>query len=213
MAGNTSQASTRLGSEQDVRAILGEPVEISRQKARPGLDHHCRDFIAQSPFLCLGTMDRAGRADVSPRGDPPGFVHVVDDRTLLIPDRPGNKRIDSMVNILDNPGVALLFLVPGIDETLRVNGRATIVRDPDLLAGMAVEGRIPTLAIRVEVHEVFFHCGKALKRARLWQRPEAAEAPTFAGLGRILVEQTATPNYTVEEAERLVAEDYEKDMY
>ena len=202
-----------LQSERDVRDIVGNPVEISLRKQQTVLDQYCRDFIARSPFLCLGTMDGDGLSDVSPRGDPAGFVRVLDDRTLIVPERPGNRRIDSIRNILENPSVGILFLVPGLDETLRVNGRATVVTDPALLGTMAVEGRIPQLGIRVEVHEAFFHCGKALKRARLWDPSTRVEAKTFAGLGRILVEQTGTREYTVEEAERLVAEDYENDLY
>lgn len=202
-----------LLAEQDVRDVVGSPAEISLRKQQPALDGYCRDFIARSPFLCLGTMDGGGLSDVSPRGDPPGFVRVLDDRTLLVPERPGNRRIDSIRNILQNPSVGLLFLVPGLDETLRVNGRATVVNDPALLSTMAVEGKIPQLAIRVQVDEAFFHCGKALKRARLWDPSTRIDAKAFAGLGRILVEQTPTLQYTVEEAERLVADDYENDMY
>ena len=140
------------------------------KKCIPSLDRHCREFIERSPFLCIGTSGAGGRADVSPRGDPPGFVQVLDDNTLFIPDRPGNNRLDTMTNIIENPNVGLLFLVPGFDDTLRVNGRATIVRDEALAQAAVVNGKEPKVGIRVEVEEAFLHCAKAFKRSRLWTR-------------------------------------------
>ena len=134
----SDQAPTTVTAEATLREIIGPKMPLAIEKEMPRLDHHCRNFIALSPFLCIGTMGPDGKADVSPRGDPPGFVKVLDDRTILIPDRPGNRRVDSMTNITANPSVGIIFLVPGMEETLRLNGRATIVRDPALLADMAV---------------------------------------------------------------------------
>ncbi len=166
-----------------LRALYGEPGEIAVKKELDRLDRHCRAFIARSPFLCLASADGKGRADVSPKGDAPGFVQVVDDRTLLIPDRPGNNRLDSLSNILENPEVALIFFIPGVKETLRVNGCARIVADADVLRRLAVQGKVPKGAILVEVREAFMHCAKALARSRLWEkdyRIDRRELPSLA---------------------------------
>jgi PPOX class probable FMN-dependent enzyme len=153
-----------VSTPDELRALLGEPSDVARKKQVDRLDEHCREFIARSPFVLLATSDAAGRCDVSPKGDPAGFVLVLDERHLVIPDRPGNRRLDGMRSILANPHVGLLFLVPGRGETLRVNGHASIVRDAELLARLAVGGKTPRLAIGVEVEEVFLHCAKAFKR-------------------------------------------------
>src|SRR5215469_2391949 len=143
-------------SVETLRTIVGgEPSEVARRKELSALDVHARAFIAGSPFLLLGTSSSDGRCDVSPKGDAPGFVRVIDDHHLAIPDRPGNKRLDGMRNILSNPHVGLIFLVPGNDFTLRVNGRAAITRDPELLRTLEAQGKVPLLAIGVEVEEVF----------------------------------------------------------
>jgi PPOX class probable FMN-dependent enzyme len=157
-----------VGSLEELRALMGEPSEVALRKDIGRLDEHCRAFIARAPFVLIATADAAGRCDVSPKGDAPGFALVVDDRHLLIPDRPGNKRFDGMRNLLENPGIGLLFLVPGSEETLRVNGRARIVRDPEWRARLAAQGKTPQLAIAVEVHEAFLHCAKCVKRSGLW---------------------------------------------
>jgi PPOX class probable FMN-dependent enzyme len=164
-----------IESEDELRALHAPPSDLVKQKCVDRLDKHCRDFIALSPFLVLGTADGQGHADVSPRGDPPGFVKVLDDKTLLIPDRPGNNLLDSLSNIVANPEVALLFLIPGFDETLRVNGAAALVRDPALLAPFTVEGKPVKVAIRVAVREVYLHCARSFRRARLWD--PAARVP------------------------------------
>ncbi|MEJ0067875.1 MAG: MSMEG_1061 family FMN-dependent PPOX-type flavoprotein [Pseudomonadota bacterium] len=167
----------------ELRALYGEPSGLAVVKQIDHIDPHCRHFIGLSPFLCLGSADSEGRQDVSPRGDMPGFVQVLDDHTLAIPDRPGNNRLDSLSNLQINPNVALIFLVPGVDETLRVNGLASLSTDPALLASMAVNGKAPKAAIKVAVREVYFHCGKALKRSKLWgpREPGAAHRAAVAG--------------------------------
>ncbi len=196
-----------LTDEGQLRAVLGHPTERVILKARPTLDAHCRAFIARSPFLLLATASAAGQCDVSPKGDPAGFVTVLDDRHLAIPDRPGNKRLDGMRNILENPHVGLIFIVPGREDTLRVNGRAWIVRDADVLARMAVQGKTPTFAVGVEVEEVFLHCAKALKRAGLW----AAAATEACGAGLPSMAQMLWDQVPVKPAFATV-EEYEADQ-
>jgi PPOX class probable FMN-dependent enzyme len=169
------------------------------RKQLPMLDAHCSAFIAKSPFLLLATARADGRCDVSPRGDGPGFVLQLDERTLVIPDRPGNRRIDSFQNIIENPHVGLIFLIPNVDETLRVNGSAWITEDPELLERMQMKGKTPQLGIVVEAEEVFFHCARAFRRANLWQ-PERwidrAELPT---LGQILHDQLKLEDVTADD--------------
>lgn len=172
-----------IETKEQLRALMGEPSERAVKKQMDRLDAHCRAIIARSPFLVLGTSGADGRCDVSPKGDLPGFTLVLDDRTMVIPERPGNKRVDSLTNILENPHVGLLFVVPGREETLRVNGRASIVLDEDLLARMAHDGKPPILGIRVEVQEAYAHCAKAFKRSGLWEParwPDVADLPTLA---------------------------------
>ena len=137
------QPGSVISDEASLRSLFHEMTPLAVQKCQSSLDRHARDFIARSPFLCIGTQNRDGEADVSPRGDPVGFVSVLDAHTLAIPDRPGNNRIDSLLNILSNPSVGLLFMIPGFDDTLRVNGWAVIVDDPVILERMAVKGRAP----------------------------------------------------------------------
>jgi PPOX class probable FMN-dependent enzyme len=179
---------TRLDAD-NLRAFYGEPNTLVQRKVLKRLDRHCRDFIARSPFLVLGTSDAQGNQDVSPRGDPPGFVRVLDDDHLAIPDRPGNRRVDSFANITANPKVALLFMVPGFDETVRVNGRAELTRDPALLDFLAVGGRPALTAILVEVEEAFFQCAKALIRSGLWDQARHVDRKEMPSLGRIVAEQ------------------------
>jgi hypothetical protein len=161
-----------IGTEEALRAIVGPPIQRSVQKEIRRLDAHCRALIAASPFVLVASGDASGRMDASPKGDLPGFVRVLDDETLAIPDRPGNRRADTFTNVLRNPGVGLLFLVPGKLETLRVNGRARIVRDAELREALAVQGKAPQLVLVVDVEQAFIHCGKCMIRSRLW-KPEA----------------------------------------
>jgi PPOX class probable FMN-dependent enzyme len=191
-----------------LREIIVSPQEgaLSLLKQHDALDAHDRAFIAKSPFCLLATAGADGRCDVSPKGDAPGFVLVLDERTLVVPDRPGNRRVDSLLNILENPHAGLLFLVPNVEETLRVNGRAAIVEDAELLQRMAVRGRAPQLGILVEVEEVFFHCAKAFKRSGLWQ-PNSwigrAELPSF---GQILLDQTRPDGCSADDLDARLAE-------
>ena len=181
----------QVTSLETLRAIIGgEPSELARRKELSALDTHARSFIERSPFLLLGTAGADGRCDVSPKGDAPGFVHVLDDHHLVIPDRPGNKRLDGMRNILANPHVGVIFLVPGNDFTLRVNGRAAITRDPELLGTLTAQGKTPLLAIGVEVEEVFLHCARSFRRGRLWDSSSWPGADALPSMPCILYEQT-----------------------
>ncbi len=173
--------SRTIDSETDLRKLLGEPAAIVCAKVSPCLDETTRPFIERSAFVCLATADEEGRCDVSPRGDPAGFVRILDDRTLLIPERPGNRIADSLRNILRNARVGLLFFVPGVTDTFRVNGRATLTTDPDLLAPCEVEGKKPKLGILVDIEEAFTHCSKAFLRSHFWDAStfvDRAELPT-----------------------------------
>ena len=173
-----------IGDMQELRKIYPEPKGIAAEKQLSALDQHCRNFIAHSPFLVLGTD-----GDVSPKGDDPGFVQVVDDNTIIIPDRKGNNRMDSLQNILDNPNVGLLFMIPGVDETLRVNGRAELTINPEVLDPLAINGRAPASAIVVHVEEAYLHCAKALKRSHLWSGEAQVPKGTIPPAGRMFADQ------------------------
>lgn len=154
---------------EDVAAILGSPMPNQAAKIIDHIDDHCRAWIERCPFIVIATIDSQGRMDTSPKGDPAGFVKVLDRKTLAIPDRLGNRRGDTLLNILQNPSIALVFIMPKRREVVRVNGRASLARDPDLLEAMAVEGKPPVLAMLVRVEEAFFHCGKAMIRSGMWE--------------------------------------------
>lgn len=205
-----------VADEAALRGLFEATHTLAALKSLPVVDEHARSFIARSPFLCLGTQDREGRADVSPRGDPPGFVKVLDDRTLAIPDRPGNNRLDSLANIVSNPSVGLLFVVPGFDETLRVSGQATLTTDPRLLETMRVHDRLPKLAIVVRVSEVFLHCAKALRRSRLWDPAQLQDRREMPSLMQMLLDQTTGAPADAEALRRKDEEleaDYRRSMY
>jgi len=189
----------------------GAPSERALKKQLNRIDKHCRDFIARSPFLVIASADPSGRCDASPKGDAPGFVQVIDDTTLLIPDRLGNNRIDTLANLLARPGIGLIFFVPGINETLRVNGRACITTDPALLEPLAVNSKVPRSAILVTAKEIYFHCGKALIRSDLWNPDKRVRRSDFPSLGRILADQIG--GISVEESERYTAESYKTRLY
>jgi len=160
----------QITSEKELRAIMGDPVhELVLVKSSETLTNPMKKYIELSPFVCLATHGADGSTDVSPRGDAPGFVHILDDRTLVIPDRPGNKRLDSIINIIKQPNIALLFMIPGVLETLRVNGKGIISTDPELLQRFEIRGKLPALVIVVTLEEALGHCSKAFRRSKLWQ--------------------------------------------
>jgi hypothetical protein len=188
-----------------LRSLMGEPSELVQSKVSDRLNDVTRQLVEHSPFLCLATSAADGTCDVSPRGDPAGFVRILDERTLLLPDRPGNRLADSLRNVLENPHVALLFVVPGISDTFRVNGRAAIVTDPELLEPCAVEGKVPKLALRIVIEQAFTHCSKAFLRAQLWN-PERYvdrdELPSPGELMRSVNPEVEPETYDAERAER-----------
>jgi PPOX class probable FMN-dependent enzyme len=195
-----------IEDEASLRALIGEPAPLIRAKVSTRLNVCTRPFIERSPFFCLATSDAEGRCDVSPRGDPAGFVRILDDETLLLPERPGNRIGDSLRNILQNPRVGLLFVIPGVGDTFRVNGRATITVDAALLAPCAVEGKVPRLGIIVDVEEAYTHCSKAFLRSNLWDPSryvDRAELPTNGEIHRVLQgDAFDAKKYDAERAER-----------
>jgi uncharacterized protein len=216
MTSYTPPAGTQITSESALRALFPATHDLAIKKQLATLDTHAMAFIARSPFLCIGTQNAQGRADVSPRGDPPGFVRVLDPHTLAIPDRPGNNRLDTLVNIVTNPRVGLLFMVPGFDDTLRINGQAMVVTDPLLLASMAVNDRKPTVAIVVTVEEAFLHCAKAFRRSRLWDPASLQDRKDMPSLINLILDQTTgAPTDPAERQKNDAAleDDYRNSMY
>lgn len=202
--------------EEGLRSLFPQTHSLAVKKCQNRLDKHAMDFVARSPFICIGTQSPDGLADVSPRGDPCGFVKILDDKTLLIPDRPGNNRLDSQTNILANPAVGLLFMVPGFDDTMRVNGTAKITRDPDLLALMEMKDRMPVIAIIVTVAEVFMHCAKAFRRSKLWDPSQLQDRSEMPSLPQIILDQTSGAPEDPEAMKKIDADledEYRKTMY
>jgi hypothetical protein len=189
-----------IKNKADLRARYGEPVPRTVERQLSKLDKHCRHFISLSPFLVLASWGPEG-ADASPKGDPPGFVKVIDDTTLLLPDRRGNARVDSLKNILDSPDVGLIFFVPGVEETLRINGKAEITTEGALLEPLAMKGKVPQSGLLIKVKEAFFHCGKSIIRSRLWDPDTRIERSSFPTLGQIVADQV--PGRSVEEEDKV----------
>ncbi len=207
---------SRIEEKSVLRTKMGEVGPLAAGKTLKRIDKYAKTYIERSPFLCIGTADENGNADVSPRGDPPGFVRIVDDRTIIIPDRPGNNRVDTMANIIANPKVGILFIIPGIDDTLRVNGRAEIIDDPAELAPAAINGRAPKIGIRVHVDEVFFHCAKAFRRSQLWDQAAHQDRAFLPGLAHMVMEQARACEVDTEESDQVEAEiqeEYKTGLY
>lgn len=199
-----------IQTEAELREILGYASGPAKTKVITEIDDICRAFIEKSPFILLGTTDASGNMDVSPKGDPAGFVQIMDSKTLLIPDRPGNRRGDTLSNILQNPNIGLLFLVPGRKDTLRVNGTAQIVRDEDIRARFTVQGKVPIFVIAVTVNEAFFHCTKCVVRSGLWSSADQADG--LVSLGAALV-QHAKLELTAAELDAMLVEDEKFELY
>jgi PPOX class probable FMN-dependent enzyme len=197
-----------ISSEAELRDLIGEPADLVVSKIATRLNDLTRQFIERSPFMCLATAAPDGSCDVSPRGDPAGFVRILDERTLLIPDRPGNRLADSLRNILANPHVGLLFLVPGVGDTFRVNGRARLVTDEELLAGSEVEGKAPKLGILVEIDECYTQCSKALIRSDLWNPEQHIDRSELPSSGEIMRAVREEETFDADEYDRARAERY-----
>ena len=195
--------------ERRLRGLLGEPTELVQKKIADRLNPLTRQFVERSPFVVVATGRPDGGLDVSPRGDSAGFVRILDERTLLLPDRPGNRLADTLTNLLEDDRIALLFLIPGVNDTFRVNGRARIVDDPDLLAGSEVEGKTPQLGILVEVEEAYTQCPKALLRSELWNPERHVDRSELPTSGEIL-RAVADPDLDVEEYEEARDERYRR---
>ncbi|MDQ2796872.1 MAG: pyridoxamine 5'-phosphate oxidase family protein [Actinomycetota bacterium] len=211
-----------ITTEAELRAVVGSPIPRVAEKVRTRLEQVHRDWIAASPFVALATSSSGGRCDVSPKGDPAGFVHVLDDHTVVVPERPGNRRVDGYLNVLDNPHVGLLFIIPGRTDTLRVNGSARVVGDAPWFDDLVVNDTVvngargtkshrPILALEVVVEEVFFHCGKAFLRSALWQ-PETwgpENVPSRAEIAHLL----ERPDETIEDLEAYYGPRYAENLY
>lgn len=178
-----------LSTEEELRRVYARPAGPVLEKVFPHLDRHSRRFIELSPFFCIGSSRPDGLGDVSPRGGEPGFVHALDDTHIAFPDRPGNNRLDTLKNLLENPEIALIFLIPGIADTVRVAGTARLSVDPELLASMAVQGKEPKCAIVISVRQAYLHCAKALLRSKLWQPDYVQPRGTFPSISRMVGDQ------------------------
>ncbi|RNB55827.1 pyridoxamine 5'-phosphate oxidase family protein [Brevibacillus gelatini] len=200
-------------SEEQLRETFGEPSRLVQNKAISQLDKHCRNYIAQSPFLIISTADEKGNCDASPRGDAPGFVHIIDDHHLVIPERPGNRRMDSITNILKNPHVGLIFLIPTLEETLRINGKACVIQDQDILQKMAVKGKVPALGIGVQVEECYVHCAKAFLRSGLWKPDTWPEAGTTPDIAKMVADHVNLPGISAKEVAAGLRDSYTNRLY
>lgn len=201
-----------VGTIDALHAIVGDPAALSVDKVQGWMSQRVMDFVRHSPLYLIATADDDGICDVSPRGDPAGAVRILDERTLVLPDRQGNNRVDSLRNLVTNPHIGLLFLVPGSDETLRINGTATVSRHASLLEQMAVRGKVPRLALIVETAEVYMHCGRAFRRSQLWNPaswPATGDVPSMAA---VLKEQLGMPG-DLADLERERSEKYDRTLY
>jgi PPOX class probable FMN-dependent enzyme len=196
-----------ITDESELRGIIGAPNAVVVSKIFDRLNDLTRQFIERSPFVCVATKLPDGGIDVSPRGDPPSFVRILDERTLLIPDRPGNRLADTLTNLLGDPAIGLLFLIPGVGDSFRVNGRAYITDDPELLAPSAVEGSVPKLGIVVSIEEAYTQCSKALIRSDLWNPERHIDRSELPSSGEIL-RALNDPSFDAEEYDRERGERY-----
>jgi PPOX class probable FMN-dependent enzyme len=200
-------AARTIGNEAELREVIGSPSQVVASKIADRLNDLTRQFIERSPFVCVATARPDGGLDVSPRGDPAGFVRILDERTLLMPDRPGNKLADTLTNLFEDDRIALLFLIPGVGDSFRVNGRASVIQDEELLADSTVEGKAPQLGILVRVEEAYTQCSKALIRSDLWNPERHIEREELPSSGAIL-KAVADPDFDAERYDRERAERY-----
>ena len=196
-------------TESDLREVIGSPAKLVTGKVSDRLNEIFREYIERSPFVCVASVSRDGALDVSPRGDPAGFVRILDEHTLLIPERPGNRIADTLTNVLATGRIGLLFLVPGVGETFRVNGSARIVDDAELLSASTVDGKAPRLGLLITVEEAYTQCSKALIRSDLWNPARHVDPKTMPTSGQML-KAVSDPTLDVDEYERARAERYRR---
>ncbi|MBN8650026.1 MAG: pyridoxamine 5'-phosphate oxidase family protein [Cytophagales bacterium] len=201
-----------IKSEQELRELMGYPSEIVTRKTINYIDEHCGSFIENSPFITIATSDLKGNLDVSPKGDPAGFVKILSATQLAIPERPGNKKADTLTNIIQNPHVGLIFLIPGVNETLRVNGEAKIVTDQKVLELLSCNGKPPAIAIIVNVKEAFLHCAKCMIRSNLWRKTEVTQERTVPSLAKALVDHGKL-EITVKQLDDMIKDDEKTNLY
>ena len=197
-----------ITSREQLRAVYKQPGEGAVKKVLPQLDEYCIAFIARCPFCVLSTAGANGRLDASPKGGDPGFLTVQDSATLLLPDWPGNNRLDSLENILENPQVGMMLLVPGMDETLRINGRAVLSTDSDLLASLAIKGKSPISVLVITVEEAYLHCARAVWRADLWNADKHIDRAELPTMGQMLADQVA--GYDGAAVDKIIADNRHK---
>lgn len=202
-----------VSTEEQLISIVGIPGNLVKNKVINHLDEHCVNFLSLSPFCLISTSDKYGQCDVSPRGDKPGFALILDKKRLVLPERPGNRRVDSMRNIISNPSVGLLFLIPGLGETLRINGRACLIKDNELLDKMSENEKKPVIGIAVEVEECYIHCAKAFKRSGLWEPDTWEEKDNLPSAAKILSNHAKLANLNPQEIESILVKDYKEQLY
>ncbi|NBI27491.1 pyridoxamine 5'-phosphate oxidase family protein [Chengkuizengella marina] len=202
-----------VASEEELREMIGYPSERAIKKVISKLDSHCRHYLSLSPFALLSTSDINGICDVSPRGDAPGFIHILDDKHIVLPERQGNKRIDSIKNILSNQHVGLIFLIPGLKETLRINGKACVIKDQEILKHMAVNERVPLIGIGIEIEECFVHCAKSLIRSQLWDQKTWIDKENLPSIPHMMAAHVNKSSMTPKIIEESLHESYTKRLY
>jgi PPOX class probable FMN-dependent enzyme len=201
-----------ITNEEDFREIMGMPSELVTRKTIDYIDENCRIYIEQSPFIAIASSDLNGNFDISPKGDPPGFVKILDQKTIAIPDRLGNRRADTFMNILQNPKVGLIFLIPGIKETLRISGEAQIITDKNILELLAHKGMLPKFAMIIHVKEAFMHCAKCIIRSKLWKHIDGNSQRVAPTLAKSMVDH-GNLDKTYEEMERIIKNDEDTRLY
>ncbi|WP_040952064.1 MSMEG_1061 family FMN-dependent PPOX-type flavoprotein [Gorillibacterium massiliense] len=202
-----------IDSPEELRSMFNDPSPLVENKVISCMDNHCREFIAKSPIVFIATSDSSGNCDVSPRGDAPGFVLVLDENHLVVPERPGNRRFDSLGNIIQNPKIGLIFIIPGLEETLRLNGKARVIKDKKILQRLEAYGKVPMIGIGVEVEEGFIQCAKAFKRSNLWDYRSWPDKDDLPKPSAIIAEHTKKLKLSEAEVASSMKESYEKRLY
>lgn len=209
---NNTRFDTVVTSSDELESLLGRPSELVTKKQLDALDDHMISFIGRSPFVLLGTVSQDGRCDVSPRGDKPSVATVLDSRTLAVAERPGNRRIDSLRNIIETGRIGMLFMIPGMGETLRVNGRACVIQDANIMSSMTNRGSQPVVGIGVEVEECYLQCGKALIRSQLWDHFALSPQVAARQYAEMLIDQTGI-DQPVDSLAKQIEESYRDRLY